>query len=113
MEASPATRKALDHLWSTQRGDGPEAGSWDWLDFGLEPWEAGDGRVFGATLAARAVGTARGYDLKSAEVRPRVEKLRTYLRGRFAGREPVQPPRDPPRLSGPATGSSPSRSGRS
>ncbi len=84
MQATPATRKALDYLWSTQRGDGPEAGSWDWLDFGLEPWEAGDGRVFGASLAARAVGSARGYDLQSAEVRSRVEKLRTYLRSRFA-----------------------------
>jgi squalene-hopene/tetraprenyl-beta-curcumene cyclase len=84
MEVSPATRKALGHLWSTQRGDGPEAGSWDWLDFGLEPWEAGDGRVFGASLAALAVGIARGYDLQSAEVRPRVEKLKTYLRAQFA-----------------------------
>ncbi len=83
-EPSPATRKALNHVWSTQRDDGPEAGSWDWLDFGLEPWEAGDGRVFGATLAARAAGSARGYDLQSAEVRPRVEKLRTYLSAQFA-----------------------------
>ena len=63
--------------------DGPEAGSWDWLDFGLEPWEAGDGRVFGATLAALAVGSTPGYDLK-ADVAPRVERLRAYLRARFA-----------------------------
>lgn len=79
-----ATRTALDHLGATQRTDGPEAGSWDWLDFGLEPWEAGDGRYFGATLAARALGTAPGYDLDSAEVKPRVDRLRAYLRGRFA-----------------------------
>jgi squalene-hopene/tetraprenyl-beta-curcumene cyclase len=79
-----STRKALDHLWSTQRADGPDTGSWDWLDFGLEPWEAGDGRYFGATLAARAVGSAPGYDLASAEVRARVDRLRGYLRTRFA-----------------------------
>jgi squalene-hopene/tetraprenyl-beta-curcumene cyclase len=83
-EPSPATEKALDHLWSTQRPDGPDAGSWDWLDFGLEPWEAGDGRVFGATLAAMAAGRAPGYDLQSAGARPGVERLRTYLHNRFA-----------------------------
>ena len=44
----PETKTALDILWSTQRQDGAEAGSWDWLDFGLEPWEAGDGRYYGA-----------------------------------------------------------------
>jgi squalene-hopene/tetraprenyl-beta-curcumene cyclase len=78
-EQSPTTKTALDHLWSTQRADGPDAGSWDWLDFGLEPWEAGDGRFFGATLAARALGTAPGYDLKSADVLPKVDRLRAYL----------------------------------
>ncbi len=81
---SSATAKALDHLWSTQRVDGADAGSWDWLDFGLEPWEAGDGRVFGATLAALAVGRAPGYDLQSGGARPGVEKLRAYLRSQFA-----------------------------
>lgn len=79
-EPSPATKAALEHLWSTQRTDGPDAGSWDWLDFGLEPWEAGDGRFYGATLAARAAG----HDPKSAEVRPRVDRLRGYLRSKAA-----------------------------
>jgi squalene-hopene/tetraprenyl-beta-curcumene cyclase len=83
-EPDPATRRALDHLWATQRADGPEAGSWDWLDFGLEPWEAGDGRYFGATLAALAAGTAPAYDLKSADVRTGVDRLRSYLRNGFA-----------------------------
>ncbi len=84
-EPGEATRKALDILWSTQRTDGPDLGSWDWLNFGLEPWEADDGRFFGATLAARAAGSAPGYDLKSADVKPRVDRLRAYIRGRFAG----------------------------
>ena len=83
-EPSPATKTALEHLGSTQRTAGPDAGSWDWLDFGLEPWEAGDGRFHGATLAARALGTAPGYDLKSAEVRPRVDRLRDYVRTHVA-----------------------------
>lgn len=83
-EPAPETKAALDILWSTQRADGAEAGSWDWLDFGLEPWEAGDGRFFGATMAARAVGTAPGYDPKAADVKPRVDRLRSYLRGQSA-----------------------------
>ena len=83
-EPSPETRTALGILWSTQRDAGPEAGSWDWLDFGLEPWEAGDGRFFGATLAARAAATAPGYDLASVEARPRVDRLRDYFRTHLA-----------------------------
>ena len=83
-EPAPETKTALDNLWSTQRADGQDAGSWDWLDFGLEPWEASDGRFFGATLAARAVGTAPGYDLKAADVKPGVDRLRSFLRGQTA-----------------------------
>jgi squalene-hopene/tetraprenyl-beta-curcumene cyclase len=83
-EPSPETKTALDNLWSTPRTDGPDAGSWDWLDFGLQPWEAGDGRFFGATLAARAVGTARGSDLGGDDRKPSVDRLRGYLRGRLA-----------------------------
>jgi squalene-hopene/tetraprenyl-beta-curcumene cyclase len=81
---SPSTKAALDHLWSTQRTDGPDAGSWDWLDFGLEPWEASDGRFYGATLAARAIGTApREFDAQSAGT-ARAKRLRDYLRSHAA-----------------------------
>jgi squalene-hopene/tetraprenyl-beta-curcumene cyclase len=83
-----ATRRALDYLWATQARQGPEAGSWDWLNFGLGPWEAGPGRYFGATLAAIAVGTAPGYlATGDAASRDRVEALRGYLRGRYAGQD--------------------------
>src|SRR5207245_2296242 len=60
---SPAatTRKAFVNLWQTQATDGPQQGSWDWLDFGLQPWEAKTARYHGAALAAIAVGTAPGY----------------------------------------------------
>lgn len=82
-DPSEATRKALDHLGSTQATEGPDAGSWEWLNFGLEPWEATDGRYYGATLAARALGSAPGFDLDAPDVKPRVERLRGYLRGRL------------------------------
>ena len=75
-EPDETTRRAFDHLWSTQVREGPEAGTWAWLDFGLGPWEAGAGRYFGATLGALAAA-----DAPSAS-RPdeRLDALRAYLR---------------------------------
>src|SRR5579862_2764263 len=37
--ASEPIRKALEELWKQQRADG----AWNWLDFGLEPYETTDG----------------------------------------------------------------------
>src|SRR5262249_58322448 len=39
---SAATRTALRYLWAIQATEGNDAGSWDWLNFGLERWEADD-----------------------------------------------------------------------
>ena len=55
-EPSAPTKKALARLWETQRADG----RWDWLEFGLEPWETTEAAYHGATFAAFAVGTAPG-----------------------------------------------------
>jgi hypothetical protein len=79
---SDSTRDALRHLWERQHADGPDAGSWDWLDFGLRPWEASESRYYGAALAALAVGTAPGYlDAKAdSEVQAGVDRLRRYFR---------------------------------
>ena len=82
-----ATRTALKHLWATQTAEGSAAGSWDWLNFGFEPWEAKGSRAFGAALAAIAVGSAPGYlgqgpDLDEGAARG-LRSLRDYLRGRF------------------------------
>lgn len=83
--ASTLTRTALRHLWATQLTSGTHAGSWDWLDFGLAPWEAGGSRAFGASLAALAVGSAPGYPEGSLDERASrgVGLLRDYLRRRF------------------------------
>jgi hypothetical protein len=82
---SNETRQALGHLWATQVVEGPEKGSWPWLNFGLGPWEADPSRYQGAALAALAVGTA-AVDLSAggeALPRARLDLLRTYLRSRF------------------------------
>lgn len=46
-----STTSALDRMWAEQRADG----TWDWLEFGLEPWETRND--FGAALAAVVTGS--------------------------------------------------------
>lgn len=80
--AEPATKAALANLWQVQATSGKDKGSWDWLNFGLEPWESASSRYFGATLAALAVGTAPGYYQAGtyAKLDVNVNALRAYLR---------------------------------
>jgi squalene-hopene/tetraprenyl-beta-curcumene cyclase len=75
---SAATRKALGHVWEQQQ----ESGAWQWLEFGLNPWEK-DGAYYGACLAAVAVGTAGRDYSDGAEVRPNVAALKKYLTTQF------------------------------
>ncbi len=80
-EPSGSTRKALNRLWETQRPDGP----WDWLDFGLEPFETVDGAYYGATLAALAIGIAPGAsNSDSDETKAGMMRLRRYLKEKYA-----------------------------
>ena len=72
-EPSAPTKKALARLWETQRADG----RWDWLEFGLEPWETTEAAYHGATFAAFAAGTAPGQH--DAVATAGIERLRTYL----------------------------------
>jgi squalene-hopene/tetraprenyl-beta-curcumene cyclase len=70
----PATRAALDRMWTIQRPDG----AWKWFDCDLPPMEDDD--YYGIVLAAVAVGHAPG-DYKSTEAaRKGMEKVRTYLK---------------------------------
>src|SRR5262249_926133 len=71
---------ALDHMWACQQ----EKGSWRWLDFGLRPWETGD-EYYSAALAAVATGMAGTAYHKSGQVQEKIEKLRQYVGGGFAG----------------------------
>ena len=80
-EPSAPTQQALKRLWETQRPDG----AWDWLDFGLEPFETVDGVYYGATLAALTVGSVPGsFTGRAPETRARVERLRGYLKEKYA-----------------------------
>lgn len=72
-EPSEPTKKALARLWETQRADG----RWDWLDFGLEPWETVDAGYHGAAYAAFAAGTAKGRYDEAATAG--IARLRSYL----------------------------------
>lgn len=74
--ASESTRAAMARLWAVQRADG----AWDWLDFGLEPYETTDAVYHGATLAAMAAGSTPGRSAsRDAVGTAGLEKLRAYL----------------------------------
>jgi squalene-hopene/tetraprenyl-beta-curcumene cyclase len=76
---SPITRAALGNMWALQRTEGPEDGSWPWIEFHNEPWEAPDSVYYGATLAALATGLAPdGYSQEPA-VQTGLAQLRAYL----------------------------------
>lgn len=79
---SDVTRRALANLWQVQTPTGDDKGSWDWLNFGLEPWESKSARYHGAALAAIAVGTAPGYYIagKDADLDAHVTSLSDYLK---------------------------------
>ena len=72
-EPSAPAKKALARMWETQRPDG----RWDWLEFGLEPWETTEAAYHGATFAAFAAGTAAGQPDGVATAG--IERLRAYL----------------------------------
>ena len=80
--ASDVTKRAFVNLWKTQIQAGDQKGTWDWLDFGLEPWEATGSRYYGAALAAIAVGTVPGYAAASvdADLTAKLALVREYLR---------------------------------
>jgi squalene-hopene/tetraprenyl-beta-curcumene cyclase len=81
-EGQPLVAAAMARMWDVQRSDG----AWDWLDFGLEPYEAPDAVFQGATMAAIAAGSPAGRQASDhAAGRAGVTRLRGYLRSRVAG----------------------------
>ena len=81
---SPATRVALDEMWALQQTEGPEAGSWPWIQFHNEPWEAPDSVYYGATLAALATGLAPDGYRQEPAIRSRIARLKIYLQRHYA-----------------------------
>lgn len=76
---SSDTRIAFNNMWALQQTAGDDRGSWLWLQFDQEPWEANDSAYYGAALAAIAVGTAPGNYASDAEIQAHVASLRQYL----------------------------------
>jgi squalene-hopene/tetraprenyl-beta-curcumene cyclase len=54
----PAAKAALRNMWALQLKTGDKAGSWTWLNFHNEPWEADDSAFWGAALGGLAAGSA-------------------------------------------------------
>ncbi len=73
------TRLALKQMWDLQLSEGPDKGSWKWINHGMEPWEAGDSQFYGATLAAVAVGMAPDSYGFSSDIQIKLALLQAYL----------------------------------
>jgi squalene-hopene/tetraprenyl-beta-curcumene cyclase len=78
-QLSDDNRAALENMWAVQRNAGDEKGSWPWLQFDLEPWEAKGAVYYGACLAAIAVGTAPGNYSSLPAIQDNLKLLREYL----------------------------------
>jgi squalene-hopene/tetraprenyl-beta-curcumene cyclase len=75
------TPAAMDRMWALQIREGNGAGAWKWFSLDLDPWEEPESELFGAALAAMAVGSAPAEYRKQPEVQARVASLTAYLRG--------------------------------
>jgi squalene-hopene/tetraprenyl-beta-curcumene cyclase len=78
-QLSDDTRAAFDSMWALQLTTGENRGSWLWLQFDQEPWEANDSAYYGAALAAMAVGTAPGNYASTSGIKDNLARLREYL----------------------------------
>jgi squalene-hopene/tetraprenyl-beta-curcumene cyclase len=89
-ELSADTRAAFDNMWALQQTTGGgDRGSWPWLQFDQEPWEARDSVYYGAALAAIAAGTAPGNYASATEIQPNLASLREYLNRESAAQSTI------------------------
>ncbi len=76
---SDTARTAFRDMWSLQKIEGDDKGTWSWLQFGMEPFEAKDSPYYGACLAAIAVGLAPEDYRSTPEIQGNLRMLREYL----------------------------------
>jgi squalene-hopene/tetraprenyl-beta-curcumene cyclase len=76
--------QALQNMWTEQNKSGDKKGSWSWLNFHTQPWEADDSAYYGATLAAVAVGKVPGNYRAAPEIQNSLDSLREFLRSNYA-----------------------------
>jgi squalene-hopene/tetraprenyl-beta-curcumene cyclase len=72
---SDDTRAAFENIWALQQ----TSGTWLWLQFDQEPWEADDSDFYGATLAAMAVGIAPDNYAETRAIQDNLKRLREYV----------------------------------
>lgn len=82
-ELTEPGRTALKAMWAFQIPDGENAGSFPWLNFHNEPWEADDSPYLGAAFAAMAVVAAPPSYRSSPEVKNNIALLEGYLQREF------------------------------
>ena len=73
------TRAAFDNMWPLQQDTGGASGSWLWLQFNNEPWEARDSEYYGAALAAVAVGTTPQHYRFTPSIQHNLKLLSDYF----------------------------------
>ncbi len=78
-QLSDDTKLALKNMWALQLTTGDNKGAWNWLNFELGPWEAGESPYYGAALAALAVGMTPAAYRSNPEVAGNVKLLTDYL----------------------------------
>jgi squalene-hopene/tetraprenyl-beta-curcumene cyclase len=81
-------RAALANMWALQQTEGDRAGAWNWLNFGLDPWEGRDAEYYGAALGALAFSVAPETYKSNAALRRNLDLLRAYLDRKYAA-EPL------------------------
>jgi squalene-hopene/tetraprenyl-beta-curcumene cyclase len=75
---SKITIKAFQRLKEMQNADG----SWEWLDYSLQPWETHEAAPYGATLAAVAI--SRSPARAQPQFADMVRKMKAYLKASSA-----------------------------
>jgi squalene-hopene/tetraprenyl-beta-curcumene cyclase len=81
---SSTLAKAFENMWAEQQKTGDKKGSWRWLNFHTQPWEAPDSLYYGSTLSAIAVGIAPNDYRSTPAIQPGLQDLREFLRRGFA-----------------------------
>ena len=76
---SDDARAAFENMWELQRTTGEQVGSWWWLQFGNEPFEAHDSQYYGAGLAAVAAAAAPESYRSAPRIQKHLSLLRDYL----------------------------------
>jgi hypothetical protein len=75
-----ATRLAFEQLWALQLREGATKGAWRWYVADLDPWEHSGSALYGASLAALAVGRTPADYRSVPSVAESIAALIGYLR---------------------------------